>query len=318
VSRYIAFNGDADGLCALQQIRLTEPGDAVLITGVKRDIALMQRVKASAGDSVTALDISLDPNREATQALLDAGVSVRYFDHHFAGERPTSQGFEAYIDESPEVCTSVLVDRYLNGRYRHWAIAAAFGDNLPSVGEGMAKSSGLDAEAVSILNQLGTYLNYNAYGESVDDLHFDPAKLAESMLPFVSPFDFVKESETFGKLRAGYESDIVNARQTKPLRQSLGATVVLLPDAAWARRVIGVYANEMLLASPQNALSILIPKTQGGYVVSVRAPAYGRMGADDFCRKYKTGGGRKLAAGINHLDTADLDRFSDDFVQSFS
>jgi hypothetical protein len=82
--------------------------------------------------------------------------------------------------------------------------------------------------------------------------------------------------------------------------------------------VIGVYANEMLLASPQNALSILIPKTQGGYVVSVRAPAYGRMGADDFCRKYKTGGGRKLAAGINHLDTADLDRFSDDFVQSFS
>lgn len=318
MSRYIAFNGDADGLCALQQIRLAEPGEAVLVTGVKRDIALMKRIKASAGDSVTALDISLDPNREATQALLDAGVSVRYFDHHFAGELPTNEGFEAHIDESPEVCTSVLVDHYLNGRYRHWAIAAAFGDNLPKVGEAMAQSSGLDAESVSILNQLGTYLNYNAYGESIGDLHFDPAKLAELMMPFASPFDFVNDSDAFTALQAGYESDIDNARKTKPLRQSFGAMVIVLPDAAWARRVIGVYANEMLLASPKNALSILIPKTQGGYVVSVRAPVDGKLGADEFCRKYKTGGGRKLAAGINHLDMADLDRFSDDFVQSFA
>lgn len=318
MSHFIAFNGDADGLCALQQIRLAEPGEVELVTGVKRDIALMKKVNASAGDRVTALDISLDPNRDATQALLDTGVSVRYFDHHFAGEMPINAGFEAHIDESPEVCTSILVDRHLNGRYRHWAIAAAFGDNLPQVGEGMAQSSGLDAESTSILNQLGTCLNYNAYGESIEDLHFDPAKLAELMLPFASPFDFVNDSDAFAALQAGYESDIENARKTKPLRQSLGATVVLLPDAAWARRVIGVYANEMLLASPKNALSILIPKTQGGYVVSVRAPVGGKLGADEFCRKYKTGGGRKLAAGINHLEMAELDWFCDDFVQSFA
>ena len=47
---YDVFNGDADGLCSLQQIRLAEPADSVLVTGVKRDIALLARVPAGAGD----------------------------------------------------------------------------------------------------------------------------------------------------------------------------------------------------------------------------------------------------------------------------
>jgi hypothetical protein len=41
---YDVFNGDADGICALHQLRLANPRDAVLLTGVKRDIALLQRV----------------------------------------------------------------------------------------------------------------------------------------------------------------------------------------------------------------------------------------------------------------------------------
>ena len=35
---YDIFNGDADGLCALQQLRLAEPRTATLVTGTKRDI----------------------------------------------------------------------------------------------------------------------------------------------------------------------------------------------------------------------------------------------------------------------------------------
>jgi hypothetical protein len=35
------FNGDADGICALTQLRNAEPRDARLVTGVKRDIALV-------------------------------------------------------------------------------------------------------------------------------------------------------------------------------------------------------------------------------------------------------------------------------------
>ena len=70
---FYAFNGDADGLCALQQLRLVDPRDAKLVTGVKRDIKLLRRVHAAAGDQVTVLDISLDQNRDDLLRLLDAG-----------------------------------------------------------------------------------------------------------------------------------------------------------------------------------------------------------------------------------------------------
>ena len=46
---FYVFNGDADGLCALQQLHLADPGDAILVTGVKRDIGLLARVEAPAG-----------------------------------------------------------------------------------------------------------------------------------------------------------------------------------------------------------------------------------------------------------------------------
>ena len=78
---YDAFNGDADGICALLQLRLVEPHESTLITGVKRDIKLLERVSLEAAE-VTALDISLAENVDALNALLAAGAKVRYFDHH--------------------------------------------------------------------------------------------------------------------------------------------------------------------------------------------------------------------------------------------
>jgi hypothetical protein len=86
---YDVFNGDADGLCALHQLRLGNPAPAELVTGVKRDIKLIDRVEASTGDHVTVLDISLDSNRKGLMRLLGAGASIEYFDHHYAGEIPT-------------------------------------------------------------------------------------------------------------------------------------------------------------------------------------------------------------------------------------
>src|SRR6187401_309333 len=119
------FNGDADGLCALQQLRLAAPRAGVnkkaLITKMKRDIALLDRVRSVASDTCTVLDISLDVNRAGLVALLAGGVSVRYFDHHFAGDIPAHPALEAHIDLSPNICTSLIVDRTLGGRFRRWA-----------------------------------------------------------------------------------------------------------------------------------------------------------------------------------------------------
>lgn len=41
---YDVFYGDADGICALIQLRLAKPCESTLVAGVKRDIALAKKV----------------------------------------------------------------------------------------------------------------------------------------------------------------------------------------------------------------------------------------------------------------------------------
>ena len=317
MTRFYAFNGDADGLCALQQLRLVDPRDATLVTGVKRDIKLLRRVSAADGDEVTVLDISLDANRDDLRRLLEAGASVRYFDHHHAGELPQHRNLETHIEESSGVCTSTLVDRQLAGRHRTWAIVAAFGDNLPQLGTAMARAAGIAAPAIATMERLGVNLNYNAYGATVSDLCFDPADLAQQMLPFADPLEFVRRSTAYARLTARYEEDMQKARALKPARQVPGATVVVLPDEAWARRVIGVLANDLSRSQPDCAIAILAPKAEGGFTVGRRVPAGGRVTADEFCRGFETGGGRKLAAGINHLPAANVGHLAATFEARF-
>src|SRR3954469_1165594 len=76
---YDIFNGDADGLCALHQLRLDAPLEAELVTGVKRDIRLLDRVQAQEHDQLTVLDISMKSNADALARALERGARVRYF-----------------------------------------------------------------------------------------------------------------------------------------------------------------------------------------------------------------------------------------------
>jgi hypothetical protein len=317
MSRYCAFNGDADGLCALHQLRLVEKQPAILVTGVKRDIALLRRIAGLAGDTVTVLDVSLHQNHTDLLRLLDAGVSVRYFDHHQSGAIPGDPLLDAYIDESADVCTSILVDRYIGGRHRLWAIVAAFGDNLIQTARAMASEAGLDPQSTAALEKLGICLNYNAYGESIEDLHFDPAGLSDLIMPFADPADFIEQSEAFSRLRAGYEDDMANARR-QAARRGVAPGIIVLPNEPWARRAVGILTNELAQSRPDKPHAILSPKALGGFTVSVRVPAHSRVSAAEFCSKFETGGGRKLAGGINYLAEGELDRFVARFHAHFS
>lgn len=317
MSDYFVFNGDADGLCALQQLRLAEAPRATLVTGVKRDIALLRRVQAGRGERVTVLDLSQAQNHDDVQRLLRDGASLRYFDHHFAGELPQHARFESYIDSAAEVCTSALVNRYLDGRHPRWALVGAFGDAMPRLAQALAQGQRLTAGELARLEQLGRYLNYNAYGESLADLHFDPAALAEALAPFADPLDFIRASPVFAALGEGYAADMRKAATLVAEREVAGARLFRLPDAAWARRVSGVLANQLLRQRPEQALALLSPLSNGGFSVSLRVPACHDLGADDFCRRFATGGGRTRAAGINRLPEAEVVGFVAAFEAAF-
>jgi len=311
------FNGDADGICALQQLHLSDPRESVLVTGVKRDIALVQQVDAGPGDLVAVLDVSFDKNRDACMDLLERGASVLYFDHHFPGEVPAHPNLDARIETLPDKGTSLLVDDYLRGAHRAWAVVGTYGDNFDEAAARAAAPLELRDDNLDLLRELGILINYNGYGAAVDDLHFSPAELFRSLAPYADPLVFAHEDPAFARLREGYLDDMARAEDAAIQHPGPRHRYVILPAKPWARRVGGVYANALAQAEPERAHALLTELPEGGFVVSVRAPLARRDGADALCRQFETGGGRKAAAGINQLPEAALDDFIKAFIAAF-
>jgi len=308
------FNGDADGLCAVHQYRLAHPADSVLVTGVKRDIKLLERVDAASGDHVSVFDISLDSNRPALERLLQSGAEVVYFDHHYAGEIPRHAALHATIDTAPDICSALLVDRVLRGRFRLWAIVAAFGDNLDETGRRLAAEQGLADADSRLLARLGECLNYNGYGDAIADLHIAPEQLYGELRPYASPLEFAIESASFAMLEQGMAADLAHLPTLRPERESGSGALYVLPDAPWSRRVSGVFANRLARGAPDRAHAVLTPDPHGTYTVSVRAPRSQPSGADALCRRFPNGGGRAAAAGINRLATIEVEAFAAAFA----
>jgi hypothetical protein len=302
------FNGDADGICSIVQLRLAQPRDSHFVTGTKRDIALLERLQAAPGDSVTVLDVSVDSNRVALERLLHDGVAVEYFDHHFAGDAPLPDGITAHIDTSPDVCTGMLVDRHLHGRQRIWAVVAAFGDNLPDAACDLAASLSVNAGALEALRDLGMALTHNSYSDRVEDALVAPAALARVLIASGDPLRFVSTGDLYAGIDAACRRDMELAREVAPARMLPGALVYLLPDAPWARRVRGIFGNDIANAHPAHAHALMTVRQDGDYAVSVRAPRAHPVGADALCRAFG-GNGRAAAAGIERLPRERLEAF---------
>ncbi len=313
------FNGDADGICALHQLRLHQPQPRTrLVTGVKRDITLLARLAGTTASRITVLDISLDRNRAELEQLLANKNAVFYADHHYCGDIPASDFLETHIDTSPHLCTSLIIDSLLVGEFRPWAIVGAFGDNLDEVAGAYAETINLGVEALQVLREIGLLLNYNAYGFSVDDLMVHPADLFLEIQPYPDPLDFYRSSATLHKLQVGYASDMENAANLSPLKTYSTGRVFKLPDAPWAKRVVGVFSNQVARDQPDMAHATLITNPDGcTLTVSVRAPLRTRKGADTLCRQFTSGGGRAAAAGINRLPVHELATFLSLFSRHF-
>lgn len=309
MTRYDVFNGDADGIASLVQLRLAQPQETTLVTGAKRDIRLVERVAAVAGDRVVVLDIALDVNRAAVERLLAHGVHVEYFDHHHAGPAPLPPGLVAHLDGAPDVCTGILVDRHLGGAQRIWAVVAALGDNLQEAARALAAPLELSEADLAGLHTLADCLTYNTYGEHADDAIVAPESLFRALLAARDPRAFVRSAPLFARLDRARQQDLAHAAALEPAHRLRGALVYILPDAPWTRRIRGILGNELARREPALAHAILTPGAHGDFVASVRAPRARPVGADSLCRQFTDGGGRMAAGGIPRLARADLARF---------
>lgn len=317
------FNGDADGIIALLQLRLSkkilQPEESTLITGVKRNINLLKQVDKSVAKSVTVLDISLEKNVEPLTQLLDNNVGVFYVDHHRSGDVPESKHLTSLIDTDANTCTSLLVNEHLNGEFVHWAIAAAFGDNMHASALALADKVGLSEAQQSLLKELGIYINYNGYGSNLDDLYFHPAHLYQELLQYPDPFELIAEAGSiFEQLKKAYLADMEKAHNANVLVNNKQLKAVQLADEPWARRVSGVFGNELANAAPDRAHIVITLNETPTYTISLRAPLNNKQGAGDICSKFPTGGGRAAAAGVNALPKEMLSDFIDSVAKYYS
>jgi len=312
------FNGDADGLCALVQLRRNEPLDSQIITGIKRDINLLKQVDDGTNSYITVLDISFEKNVSDVERLLEHGASIDYIDHHKTGELIQHPKLQLSIDLNADTCTSLIIDKRLRGKYRAWAITAAYGDNLVEKATKLGRKSGFSDNELLIMKALGLLLNYNGYGANIDDLFFNPVDLFEKVRQFDTPFEFLEqEKATYKALEEGYQQDIILAEQAPVIHETADTAVIELPNEVWARRVSGVFANDLANKYPDRAHAVITKKIDGSYVVSVRAPLNRKTGADELVSQFPTGGGRKASAGINSLSVEILEQFFAAFDTQF-
>jgi hypothetical protein len=324
-ARVFVFNGDADGLIAQHILGLELGVPRLRVTGWKRDIQLLAKVPPLASGHIHALDISLRRNLDALGPLLAQGnLRITWYDHHDPGEPPAHPNLELHINQAAETCTAVIVNAVHGLRHPLWAAMAAFGDNLPATASALAASGGASAHEAALLRRVGVLINYNAYGEKPGDTLFDPADLAARIAPYRQAYDLCWDESILGPLALQFESDRERFQAIRPLVPGTAASAYLVPDEAFARRYGATWANERALQEPDRALAVIHAREDGTYMVSIRAPrpwngaVVGSASAADLAREFPTGGGRRLAAGINALPGDQLERFTQRFSAFFA
>ena len=276
--RWFAFNGDADGICSMVQWGLVHGVEGNSVTGVKRDIELLANIIPESGDEIICMDISLARNHSRARELCDRGFKITWFDHHLAGE--PIEGLDAHIDTSSNVCTAKIVENFL-GVKSEWAEVALHGDGLS------VHSSRPD------FKELGELLNYNGYGADLDDLHFHPDKLMRLCLESKTPEKFL-QTPAFETLKKGFADDM---RNVESINEVDG--IYLLPNEAWARRVVGVMAHRINSTGPGPHV-IAIDKGN-----TLQVSLRGNDGIGDICSMFG-GGGRATAGGIDALPKEEI------------
>lgn len=334
LTRIYVFNGDADGLIAqyLLSIHLGKPN--LRITGYKRDNQLLKKLPllaVSAASQLYVLDISVKQNLEYLLPLLNQGnVDVTWFDHHAPGDVPVHKNLKLHINQASTTCTAMIVNTFFGNRHPLWTAMALFGDNNAETAEAILKNQEVSIEEKSLLKKAGILLNYNAYAEKPGDALFEPADLAIRMDAFILESDskaalkFARDQGIFAPLETQYLQDEIRFQNLQPIQVSENSQAYLVPNEPWARRFSATWVNALVSAKPAAALvalAILIEREDKSFSVSIRSPSKS-MGeiksAAELASEFVSGGGRKLAAGINQLEKSALPKFLDRFQKFYA
>ena len=312
---YDFFNGDADGMISTHMYRTFIPKQSKKFTGIKRDIKLLRHATRLTDSIITVFDVSLKSNGDYVERVLQNNNSIRWFDHHDPGDVDFGKKLSSRIDTSPECCTASLVDKYFDGLYRPWTVAAAFGDNLHE--QANALNPNFNSEQMDTLQKIGETLNYSGYGNTEQDLIAPTIDVYNDMAQYRNPFNYFRRSRLFHSIHDQMLADKEQLDRSTVLFDEEFGMVVQLPDTVASSRYSGIYSNALAMNNPDKAFAIL---TLNGddFKVSIRAPINRPTGAVTLANQFPTGGGREKASGINVLPQDKIHEFYNHFKETFN
>lgn len=312
------FNGDADGILSQHMLYLAGIQPTLRITGMKRDIALLERLPLPFSGDVHVLDISLKTNAKAAQQFLATeGGHLTWYDHHERVDIPDGPRFKTHIHPTAGQCTALIVNSVHRHAFDLWATAAAFGDNVTASAEALIRKCEISLGDRNALAELGELVNYNGYGEP-EDAWISPLTMAQKLEGFENPLVFFRESGIFEGLAHQLKTDESQCTSLQPWQSQAKAAIYRVPDTAWARRFGATWMNRLIRLHPDQGFAIFQARRDGGYLVSLRSPQKGPLAhwsAAEFASRYPTGGGRVQAAGINVLPEDQLEGCASQFLK---
>jgi len=207
---------------------------------------------------ITALDIGMARNAVALDSALNNGAQVFFCDHHATGEIPKNDNLTVLMDASAETCTAYLIDQYLGGANPAWAVCGAYGDNFQALAGKIAAEREVRLP-LGRLRELGELVNYNAYGLTIDDLHYHPSDLYDHLSAYPDPMAFIEDApEALDKLRQGHRSDWDIAERAREIHISNAGQILSLPASPASNRISGLFANALVDEEPDKAFAALL------------------------------------------------------------
>ena len=181
----------------------------------------------------------------------------------------------------------------------------------------MAKSENLNEDQIILLKQIGLVVNYNSYGQTVEDLFYTPEEIAEAVKACGSDiFRFTEQRDIFSTLLENFSADMSSAVCQEPYSIGENTVIYTLPNEPWTHRIMGSFSNHLVSTNKDLACAIAVLNSDGTYRISVRSSINNPHGAGDLCKKFG-GGGREKAGGVNNLDESELDNFKKEFDRTF-
>ncbi len=68
---------------------------------------------------------------------------------------------------------------------------------------------------------MGELLNYNAYGSTIDDLHFHQSVILKRMKRYADPLLFMHEENVIDDLEQGHQDDFQNVEEADWIRHNI-------------------------------------------------------------------------------------------------